>query len=307
MKLKSAVLLDELINHNTLYIIGNGFDLFHGLHTSTTDYCEILSFKDVYGTFDNAYEVFNGYGNDWCDYEKSLSYIDLDLIEEEILSYPDYYSDRESDRDGTVWFVNEYLISLRKAVFDSLREMVEMANNDINDSDNRINNVFKKAAAVINFNYTSTVEKLYEPNSIPILHIHGCYDQGEDLLFGYKEGNNSKEYKNRYFDPSDDGRDYYTDAQRESIAGFYDGLKKELQLKRLEDFLKSIPNKVDQICVMGHSMSDVDGDYMEMIDSITNPRKWFISQYNNEPSIDNLKIYPFANKTVFYSLNDLLI
>jgi hypothetical protein len=307
MKLKSAALLDELINHNTLYIIGNGFDLFHGLHTSTTDYCEILSFKDVYGTFDNAYEVFNGYGNDWCDYEKSLSYIDLDLIEEEILSYPDYYSDRESDRDGTVWFVNEHLISLRKAVFGSLREMVEMANNDINDSDKRINNVFKKAAAVINFNYTSTVEKLYEPNSIPILHIHGCYDQGEDLLFGYKEGNNSKEYKNRYFNPSDDGRNYYTDAQRESIAGFYDGLKKELQLKRLEDFLKSISNKVDQICVMGHSMSDVDGDYMEMIDSITNPRKWFISQYNNEPSIDNLKIYPFANKIVFYSLNDLLI
>ena len=181
----SGTLIDELTNQTTLYIIGNGFDLFHQLHTTTTDYCEILASKDVYGTCENACEVFESYGNDWGEYEKSLSYIDLDIIEEEILSFPDYLSDHESDRDGTIWFANEHLISLRNAVFDSLREMVEMANSDIYDSDNQIHNVFENAVAIISFNYTSTIEELYNPKDVPILHIHGYYEDGEELLFGY--------------------------------------------------------------------------------------------------------------------------
>ena len=303
----SGTLIDELTNQTTLYIIGNGFDLFHQLHTTTTDYCEILASKDVYGTCENACEVFESYGNDWGEYEKSLSYIDLDIIEEEILSFPDYLSDHESDRDGTIWFANEHLISLRNAVFDSLREMVEMANSDIYDSDNQIHNVFENAVAIISFNYTSTIEELYNPKDVPILHIHGYYEDGEELLFGYKDGDNSNKYRDLNFDPSDDGRDYYIDSQRESIAGFYDGLKKEMQIKRLEEFLKNISDKVNQICVMGHSMSDVDGEYMEMLDSTINPRKWFISQFDSKPSMDDLKRYQFFNKIVFYSLKDLLI
>lgn len=305
--MKSAALLDELINHNTLYIIGNGFDLYHGLHTTTTDYCEILASKDVYGTCDNACEVFESYGNDWGEYEKSLSFIDLDVIEDEIISYPDYLSDRESDRDDTIWYVNEHLSSLRKAVFESLSEMVESANDDIYDSDNLIYNVLQNATAIISFNYTSTVEKLYNPKNIPMLHIHGYYASDEELLFGYKTGDNSNKYRERYFDPSDDGRDYYIDTQRESIAGFYDGLKKEIQINRLEDFLTHIADKIDQICVMGHSMSDVDSDYMEIIEQTIHPRRWFVSQFKGVPSVSDLNAYSFADKVITYSLNDLHI
>jgi len=305
--MKSVDMNDALINHNTLYIIGNGFDMHHNLHTGTSDYYKLLSKKRIYGSFDNAYDLFESYGINWGEYEKSFSELDLDEIEEQILTYPDYMSDHEYDRDDTIWNVNKHLRSLKDAIFISLLEMVETANKDIDKSNTRIYNVFENAAAIINFNYTSTIEKLYDPKNIPIFHIHGYYASGEELLFGYKDGDNSNKYRERNFDPSDDGRDYYIDTQRESIAGFYDGLRKEIQHKRLEDFLTSISDKVDQICVMGHSMSDVDGDYMERIDNITIPKKWFISQFNGKPSIDNLKMYSFSNKIVFYSLNDLLI
>ncbi len=305
--MKSVDMKDALINPNILYIIGNGFDMHHNLHTGTSDYYKLLSGKRIYDSFDNAYDLFESYGINWGEYEKSFSELDLDEIEEQIVTFPDYLSDHESDREDTIWNVNEHLRSLRQAIFGSLSEMVETANKDIDKSNKRIYNVFENAAAIISFNYTSTVEKLYDPKNIPILHIHGYYASGEELLFGYKDGDNSNKYRDRNFDPSDDGRDYYIDTQRESIASFYDGLKKEIQIKRLEDFLNSISNKIDQICVMGHSMSDVDGDYMEMIDHITNPIKWFISQFDGKPSIDDLKIYSFSNKIVFYSLNDLLI
>ena len=75
--------------------------MFRGLHTSTNDYIELLSTKEVYGNSENAHEIFLLYGNDWGEYEKSLGDIDLELIEE-ILSYPDCSSDCESDRDGVI-------------------------------------------------------------------------------------------------------------------------------------------------------------------------------------------------------------
>lgn len=300
-------LIEDLIKYNTLYIIGNGFDLYHKLHTRPEDYCDLLSSKEVYGSFDNAKEVFEVYGNNWGEYEKSLGFIDLETIDEEIVNFPDYLSDHESDRDGTIWYVNEHLSSLSGAAFESLGEMVEGANDEINDTEVLITNVFKFATAIISFNYTSTVEKLYKPISAPILHIHGYYEDGEKLLFGYKEGNNSKDYRNKYMDPSDDSRDYYVDAQRECIAGFYDGLKKELQLSKLRGFLSELPGLIKTVCVMGHSMSDVDCDYMELIDRIIQPKQWYISQYYDTPSREELKKYSFENKVVFYSLNDLSI
>lgn len=306
-KVSNENFIKNLVKLNTLYVIGNGFDLYHKLHTTTEDYCAILSTKEAHGSIDNVNELFAAYGNDWGEYEKSLGDIDLDIIDEEIVRYPDYLSDRESDRDDTIWYVNEHLSSLRKAVFDSLVEMVKAANDDIYDSNARITNLFKYAYGVISFNYTSTVEMLYKPHSIPILHIHGYYEAGEDLLFGYKVGNNSKDYRNRFLNPLDDSRDYYVDHQRETIAGFYDGLKKELQLKKLSDFLCGLSGLIHNVCVMGHSMSDVDYDYMELIETIIQPQKWYVSQFCGEQSKDKMKMYSFSDKVIFYSLRDLSI
>lgn len=288
----------------TLFIIGNGFDLYHRLPTSTSDFCNILSSKKVYGYADDAREIFMNYGVDWGEYESSLGLLDLNEIEECNLSMPDYLSDHEYDRDGTIWYMEEHLESLRSAIEESLSEMVESANEQLYDTDIRIKNMFKKEDVVLSFNYTSTLEKLYEIEGIPILHIHGYYGCNEKLLFGYKNGKNAKEYRKRYFDPLDDGRDYYVDLQRESVAQFYESCRKKLQLDKLRNFLTGIRN-IDQIYVMGHSMSYVDSEYMELIEEILTPSKWYISQYNNSPCNKELSMYSFANKVIFYSLSDL--
>lgn len=302
--MKANHFFKKLTKNKTLFIIGNGFDLHHGLHTSTLDFCEILSSKEIHGDVDDAYEVFNNYGIDWCEYEKSLSQLDLDEIEDQSLSMPNYMSDHEYDRADTIWYMNKHLRSLRLAIKECLDEMVESANEELYETKIRIKNVFKKGDSIISFNYTSTLEELYETKDIPILHIHGYFDHNESLLFGYKEGEHAKEYRKQYLDPLDDNHDYYVDTQRESIVGFYESLRKELQLKKIEDFLKDI-EEIDQVCVMGHSMSDVDSEYMELIESIFKPRKWYISQYENNPSSEDISLYTFANKVRFYSFNIL--
>lgn len=288
---------------NTLFIIGNGFDRYHDLPTSTCDFCNILSSKNVDGDVENALEIFMNYGVDWGEYENSLSMLDLDEIEKQHLTMPDYMSDHEGDRDGTIFYMESYLSDLNSVIEESLSEMVENANDQLFDKEAKIKNVFKKNDAILSFNYTSTLEELYEIEGIPILHIHGYLENNDELLFGYRDGKNAKEYRKNHFDPTDDSRDYYVDAQREEIIGFYENWRKNIQLKELEKFLHKI-QQIDQIYVMGHSMSYVDGEYMEMIDRILSPSRWHISQFDNSPSKEQLGSYSFVNKIDFYSLSD---
>ena len=294
----------EIMKKNTLFIIGNGFDIYHGLPTSTSDFCDILYYKNIGGEIDSVLEIFMYYGIDWGEYENSLSLLDLDEIEEHKLTKPDYHSNYDGDKDGIIRKMRNYLDSLNSSIIESLSEMVKTANEKLFDEKARIKNVFKKKDAILSFNYTSTLEKLYGIEGIPILHIHGYFDNDEELLFGYKDGINADEYRERHFDPFDGNRDYCVDSQRENIAKFYESLRKEIQLYKLRNFLHNI-QYIDHICVMGHSMSYVDSEYMELIEKTLHPSKWYISQYNNSPSYEELDFYSFANKIIFYSLSDL--
>lgn len=160
-----------------LYIIGNGFDLHFGLHTDTEDFEKIFATKRIYGELENAYEVLlNSYGVDWSKYEASLAGIDLDEIEEQNIGFPDYLSDHESDRNGVIFNMQMYLESVEGAIQSSLEDMVDAANDALEDialamgDDDELPN----AAAILSFNYTSTVERLFQiPEEVPILHIHG--------------------------------------------------------------------------------------------------------------------------------------
>ena len=49
-------------------------------------------------------------------------------------------------------------------------------------------------------------------------------------------------------------------------------------------------------------MSDVDSDYMEVIEDALCPHVWEISQYDNNPSVEDLQAYSFSSKVKFYNL-----
>lgn len=286
-----------------LYIIGNGFDLFHGLPTRTSDFCDILSNQIIPGEFENAYEVFYNYGVDWGKFENSLSNIDPEVIEEGIVDYPDYLSDYESDREGVIFNTKEYLNSLSTAINNSLLQLAKTANVMLykNKIHKKIRNIkIGKDDYIVSFNYTSTLEALYCVDESKIIHIHGNASKGEMLVFGYKDDINTKRY-NKLINTDSDDRDYYIDEQRFSIVDFCRSWKKSIRLKELKVFLDKI-GVIDEVFVLGHSMSDVDREYMELIEQIINPISWNISQYDNKPNIKDLQEYSFINKISFFTL-----
>lgn len=253
----------------TLYILGNGFDRFHGLDTSPDAFLEILKNEDIYNETETAEIVFKRYNVLWGDYESCLADIDLERIADDQMIVPDYLSDHEYDRDSGIFNMEQYTESLRDAVQNSLKIMVDNANNELEVKTPLLYDFVKGDDAVLSFNYTSTLERLYDiPSGVPICHIHGFRENGEPLLLGFRNGITEDGYYNSVFDretiqkvqkrieeiQNNDmmseiekeqellywysiydevtrDRDYYKDAQYEVVFGFYQSLKKKYKQK----------------------------------------------------------------------------
>ena len=108
-------------------------------------------------------------------------------------------------------------------------------------------------------------------------------------------------YWQAWYDELTRDSDYYINAQRDVVFYFYQSLRKEIQIEKLKNFLVCCKG-ITQVVVMGHSMSEVDCDYMEVIEEVICPKVWKISQYKNDPSSEDVRGYSFANKIKFYDL-----
>ena len=269
-----------------LYVIGNGFDRHFRLRTGTDDFRSILANKKTFDCLP-ALEVFEGYGVNWGEYENSLADIDIDDLINDNLIFPNYSSDHESDRNRGIIDAELYIEYLNKAINDSLEEMCKNANEtlpyiQLSSSDA---NIISPNSQIINFNYTSTVEVLY---GCQCFHIHGSYDRKEKLVFGYCKSRETIAERQLQSDFEED-HDYYTDTQKEMYLELYHSWKKELRIDSLRRFLCTL-NNIDEVIVLGHSISDVDLDYFELIDEILKPDRWFVSYYdfNDLPGYEKL-------------------
>lgn len=319
-----------------IYILGNGFDLHHQLPTSLQHFQKIIAKKDEYGHYQN-------FGVYWTDFEEDLSNLNVDDIASEYIEGPDYMSDRESDRDGVIWQMEEFLSELTQVRKSALEDMVKNAVAVLENKDLIDDSIFNNNDIIINFNYTPTVEILYE--CMPF-YIHGRYDSN-DLIFGFK--NDSEEFKKSsvffkydpesirpleielekeieeinkdstlseedkqsminalYMDPFQD-YDYYIHEQGEAIYNFYKNNKKQYQYEELKDFLSNFNTKDEYIVyVLGHQMGEIDKEYFEYIERLLEPIQWNITQYNGEPCDDNLiRRYSFSKKIKFTTIKDL--
>ena len=286
-----------------LYVIGNGFDLHFGLKTGVLDFVSKLQNQSIYsqidGSFDNFLSVMEEYGIDWSNYELSLAEMDLEAIENQNMMMPDYMSDYESDREGVIYSMQVYLDGINDAIDSALKEMVEDANYELEEKmvEDECLPRFISGDAILSFNYTSTIEMLFElPEDLRILHIHGLYEDNDPLIFGYKDSD--EKYKRR-ISSYDDG-DYYTYQQQMAIYKFYCGWKKAVQKEKLNSFLGHC-QEIDEVVVLGHSMGAVDSWYLEQIEKVLHPTIWHVSYHGADEVKDNSQQYSFKSKIRFFA------
>ncbi|WP_434182224.1 AbiH family protein [Bacillus thuringiensis] len=174
-----------------LFIIGNGFDLGHGLHTRYWNFrCYLEEHRgDSLRDFEEKY-YFLGKGLQtylWNDLECNLANSDDYVLIEQMLQSTDL--GLESGNIGIEDTLNNYFGGKFKYIEELtiyLKEWIEVVNQELDVINRRTSLINENHQDIfINFNYTTTLEDIYNISRSNVLHIHGVVDSDDELVLGH--------------------------------------------------------------------------------------------------------------------------
>ncbi|XYB84410.1 bacteriophage abortive infection AbiH family protein [Vibrio parahaemolyticus] len=289
-----------------LYIIGNGFDLYHGLPTSYLSFKDYLKNNNIisYDNFNNSFYYYNDINDLWANFEENLSNLDTETVIDRFSDYLPHFSIDFRDRDMGAFdieiknFVNSITTSLKFSFVDFIKDAVKKG------KQNKILRSFCNESKFISFNYTNTLEKLYSVNKKDILYIHGnIYDDNEDIILGHgvepcdidfgnyisNIDNNGVFVENAWLDCESDFINIAYNEGAATLEQYYLSSFKNTEkiLVDNEKFFDSLFN-IEEVYVLGHSLSDVDLPYFyRLVKILPRSTKWIVSYYTEEEKIAN--------------------
>lgn len=298
-------LFECLLKYTKLYIIGNGFDLHHGINSKYSDFehwlCE--SYPDVYNKINQVYECCDAEW--WSDFENQLACLNADIYSSNKAreNMPDLLSDHCDAmwEDAQIAVENE-LNKLFQDIRDCFHDWIEQLNPPIASKKIKLD---KDNSLFLNFNYTRTLEDIYNVNTSQILHIHGCIYTNEEFILGH--GKTYEELKRineeGKHDPSDE--ELHKQLAEEAVLSGVASQQKPVE-KLIKDnwqFFEKLIGITD-VYVYGLSLSEVDTPYLNLIVSKTQSAHWHFSDHRN---YNTKKIDDFCkkNQLVNFSIVDL--
>jgi hypothetical protein len=269
-----------------LWIIGNGFDIAHGLNTEYNNFKEFLN--EYNPDLENVLE--DGCNDSdllWSRFEEALGYLDYDYL-------LDVYRDEVDiglDSPGlcahnmiqTIVDIRQTLESLPDALNEWIStidvtdiDQLPLINTYMIDSDNYF----------INFNYTNTLECVYNIDYTHIYYIHGSQYHEDLLVLGHA----GPVYPSNYDEVN--GEVIYSPSEQAAIDFSMDELielddEKECiremlrkdsheSLRNLNQFLERYGSQINRIISFGFSYGEADMLYIRSI----------INYFNNTPNFE---------------------
>lgn len=270
-----------------LFIVGNGFDKGHDLHTSYWDFRNYLHnlHPEFLRAFESHYYIYPA-NNDkaqkemlWNELEKNLANIDEDIIVEEALQMDMGLESGDVGIEETLYeyFTEEYKYIERLSKY--LKQWVRTIRiRDVKPRTSMINNI--EEALYINFNYTAVLERVYGIREGEVIHIHGSLREHEyDPVLGH--GNIERIEK---IDERLEEAELIYDEKQISICkvvrDYYERTYKDVnryihRLSKLKD------KKIDEVHVIGHSVAGVDLPYFRKIEyCVKHQAKWIVYYFS---------------------------
>ncbi|MES3710392.1 bacteriophage abortive infection AbiH family protein [Pseudomonas putida] len=276
----------------TLYVIGNGFDLHHGMPTNFSDFKQFLRQVDQ-----EAYDWTENYvpaSGDWSNLEQALAELDTDNIVSDMECFLGSYSSDDWSDSGHHDFqyeIDRVATGLSHTLKERFAEWTRsipvpernevpgsLANLDIN-------------ATFLTFNYTSTLTHLYGVHAENILHIHGeASDADSDIVLGHGWAEEERPLLYNSVDPeSADHRlleayltldEYFRSTFKPSDKIIQDNL----------DFFEQL-GEIEEVIAFGHSMAQVDVAYFAKLTASfgDRPIRWTFVLPPREEHQKNLK------------------
>jgi hypothetical protein len=289
-----------------LVIIGNGFDIAHGIPSNYHAFRDHIKHENT-----NLYETLIELGGEdvWGDLEENLAKLDLErIVDAAIAETIEFDRSPKNDR---------YNYSAARSIENRLNRISESITADLQIElkkwirfiDNEpIHKTFAAptdADCIITFNYTSTIERAYDYHPLKTYHIHNKIDSYweqfecspsesneydytpiEDVPLVFGHGIEDIQRPANFHIPC---ADYGYDAQiliqssYNNACGIFNKSFKDTSRPKmvLKSFLKSI-GKIDSILIIGHSLSSVDIEYFKIISDHAQPDATYDITYFGE-------------------------
>lgn len=267
----------------TLYIIGNGFDLMHRVPSNYYNFRDSLRNRNG---LRYSLEMVLTAEDIWSDLETALGSLDLNLVgsRDIIDMWLDnfgFYDDEDSgaaEFDTAVEAAASPFINVVNDLPPAFRKWVNHL--EIGTDDRPLVGLIYPEGKVLDFNYTEFIETMYGMKHV--CYIHGSRKKKEKLILGHKPGAGEdlyeKERKPRSF------RQAAINVAQNSVldlVGEYDkDLTKDSReiIKNHSAFFNDLAG-IDQIIAIGHSISPVDWDYFREIRDKTGDAHWYFGIY----------------------------
>lgn len=304
---------------SSLFIIGNGFDIAHGIPSKYSNFREYIikkypealqnkdekvyledfedfSFEELAAEFLLA-AMDRVQGEDWENFEDALAHITVD----EKFPKPNHKQDETDEEDNAL--MRDYLLyvdrltngvvictEIWQVFFQNWIREVQVPIKISNYSPRKgLREIFKSGDNIfLTFNYTKTLEKIYGVKDVT--HIHNCV--GQKLIFGHGE----------------DTISYGGDGLL--MSSFLDDmlmtLKKDTTFPMIKNkkFFKRISKDIDKVYSYGFSYGKVDAVYIKrIVQSISPDAVWLFTAYEAQDRealrIKKIKLRNYGFKGTF--------
>ncbi|MDH5935631.1 bacteriophage abortive infection AbiH family protein [Vibrio splendidus] len=275
---------------NKLYIIGNGFDLHHGLPTSLTGFRNYSEYSDFYRLYENG--VFMMSANQtldehWQHLETNLANFDVD----ELIEYASQYYDDDPHENQFVYEIENAIGAITTGLKEDLNKYLSLAENHTVEQAKILQ--LDTSARFLCFNYTNTLERIYNIPSDRICYIHGKLNSSEaPIVVGH--GMEASEYKvqppidistlseqeiEAFSDSYSPDYEYAVSEAHGYFKRSYKDTDSCIQASSL--FLQSLVD-IDRVMILGHSIAEIDEPYFGYINKIVGSNcQWWASYHSS--------------------------
>lgn len=208
------------------------------------------------------------------------------------------------------------VFGLEDEIYDSSSQLVFNIKQTFHDWISSIDtNAAKKKLRIdmdsfyLNFNYTLTLETLYQIDKQNVFHIHGDIDSDpEELIFGH----GATILQEPELDKNgDSNRTIFTDSENAAkypLSAFYKPVSDIIS--RYSTLFEEFSN-TNTIYILGHSLNSIDIPYFQIISTIAKNAEWNVSYFlESEKEIHLTKLKSIGvplNKIKLSTLDKVII
>ncbi len=251
-----------------LYVIGNGFDLHHNLPTGLNNFRNYMKFNHPL-EYQNLEYFFHRYDthigeNNWNELETMLiCTTELDSMLEDAIES----SEKDMDR-ASFWNDIQYNVMRTERDLKLMKENLDNWIASINISAYKPKGYihFESDDIFLTFNYTDTLQQLYDVLNAQVVHIHGS--NSKEKVLGHNEKYHELRLNNITQEDFDNGieEDWRIEEAKETLNHipilFYKN--SESIIKKNRAFFNKV-SSCDEIVFMGWSLGLQDEVYMDEI------------------------------------------